>query len=72
MSTGAGVVGGGDGGDESGTGILSTSASTSGTISSPSGGPLLPHLVPPPGPAVGEQKRSAWLRIAPWTGPECI
>ena len=38
----------------------------------PSGSPLLPHLVPPPGPTVGEQKRSAWSRIAPWAGPECI
>ena len=37
----------------------------------PSGGPLLPHLVPPPDPTAGEQKRSAWSRIAPWTGPEC-
>ena len=38
----------------------------------PSRGPLLPHLVPPPDPAIGGEKRSAWLRIAPWTGPEGI
>ena len=38
----------------------------------PSGGPLIPHPVPPPDPATGEQKRSAWSRIAPWTRPECI
>ena len=38
----------------------------------PSGGPLLPHPVPPPDPAAGEQKRSAWSRITNWTGPECI
>ena len=25
----------------------------------PSGDPLLPHLVPPPGPAIGGEKRSA-------------
>ena len=38
----------------------------------PSVGPLLPHLQPPPSPATGEQKRSAWSRIALWIGPECI
>ena len=38
MSAGAGVLEGGDGGDESGTGLLSTSTSTSGTRSSPLGG----------------------------------
>ena len=38
MSVGAGAVGGGDGGDESGTGLLSTSTSISGTESSPRGG----------------------------------
>ena len=38
MSVGPEVVGGGDGGDESGTGLLSTSTSTSGTRSSPLGG----------------------------------
>ena len=32
-----------------------------------SGGPLLPHPVPPPGPTAGGGKRSAWSRIAPWT-----
>ena len=34
-----------------------------------SGDRLLPHLVPPPGPAAGGEKRSAWSRIAPWTEP---
>ena len=40
MSVGAGEVGGGTGGDESGTGVLSTSTSTStfGTGCSPLGG----------------------------------
>ena len=38
MSVGAEAVGGGDGGDESGTGVLSTSTSTSGTGCSPLGG----------------------------------
>ena len=38
----------------------------------PSGGPPLSHLVPPPNPATGEEKRSAWSRIAPWIGPEGI
>ena len=38
----------------------------------PSGGPLLSHLVPPPDPTVGEQKRSAWSRISPLKGPECM
>ena len=38
MSVGAGAVGGGDGGDESGTGLLSTSTSISGIGSSPLGG----------------------------------
>ena len=37
----------------------------------PSGGPLLSHLVPTSDPAAGEQKKSAWSRIAPWIGPEC-
>ena len=36
----------------------------------PSVGPLLPHLLHPPGPTAGEQKRSACKVIAPWTGPE--
>ena len=38
----------------------------------PSRDPLLPHLVPSPCPAIGEEKRSAWSRIAPWTGLEGI
>ena len=38
----------------------------------PLGDPLLPHMVPPPNPAAGGEKRSAWTRIAPWTGPEGI
>ena len=38
MSVGAGAVGGGDGGDQSGTGLLSTSTSISGTGSSPRDG----------------------------------
>ena len=37
----------------------------------PSGGPLLSHLVPPPDPTAGGQKRSTWSRISPWIGPEC-
>ena len=61
MSAGAGAEGGGggDGGDKSSTGLLSTSNFTSGTGSSPLGDPLLPHLVPPLGPAAGGEKRSA-------------
>ena len=31
----------------------------------PSGDPLLPHLVPPPGPAIGGEKKSA----SPWLAP---
>ena len=38
----------------------------------PSGGPPLSHLVPPPYPATGGEKRSAWSRITPWTRPEGI
>ena len=38
----------------------------------PSGDPLLPHLVPPPGPATGGEKKSASPRLAPWTGLEGI
>ena len=38
----------------------------------PSGDPLLPHPVPPPGPAAGGEKKSASPRLAPWTGPEGI
>ena len=38
----------------------------------PSGDPLLPHLVPPPSPAAGGEKKSASLRLDPWTGPEGI
>ena len=38
MSVGAETVGGGAGGDESGTGVLSISISTSGTGCSPLGG----------------------------------
>ena len=54
MSAGAGAVGVGDGGDESGTGILSTSTSISGQDHLPSVGLLLCHLLPPLGPAAGE------------------
>ena len=73
MSAGAGAEGGGGGyeGDKLGTGLLSTSTSTSEQDPLPSGGPLLPHLVPPPDPTTGKQKKSAWSRIAPWTGSEC-
>ena len=38
----------------------------------PSWDPLLPHLVPPPSPAVGGEKKSASPRLAPWGGPEGI
>ena len=38
----------------------------------PLGDPLLPHLVPPPGPATGGEKKSASPRLTPWTGPEGI
>ena len=54
---------GGDGGDKSGTGLLSTS--TSGAGSSLLKDPLPPHLVPPPGPAVGGEKKLA----SPWLAP---
>ena len=38
----------------------------------PSGGPLLSHLVHPPDPTAGGEKRSVRSRIAPWIGPEGI
>ena len=50
----AGAVGGGDGGDKSGIGLLSTSTSISGTGSSPLGESMLHHLLPPPDPVAGE------------------
>ena len=37
--------------------------------SSPS---LPPHLLPPPGPAAREEKKSASPWLAPWSGPEGI
>ena len=64
--------GGGDGGDKSGTGLLATSASTSGIGSSLPGSPLPPHPLPPPGPTAGGEKKSASPRLAPWSGPEGI
>ena len=36
----------------------------------PSVGPLVHHLLPPPSPTAGGQKRSAYKEIAPKTGPE--
>ena len=45
MSVGAGVIGGGAGGDESETGLLSTSQVQDAL---PSAGPLPHHLLPPP------------------------
>ena len=38
----------------------------------PLGDPLLPHLVPPPGPTVGGEMKSASPGIPPRTGPEGI
>ena len=38
----------------------------------PSGDPLPPHPVPPPGPTTGGEKKSASPWLAPWTGPEGI
>ena len=61
MSIGAGVEGGG-GGD----GEMNLALGSSPTLPPPqeqdplpSGGPLLPHPVPPPDPAAGGEKRSA-------------
>ena len=68
VSAGARAEGGG--GEKSGNGLLSTSTSTQEQDHLPLGDPLLPHLAPPPGPAAGGEKRSAWSRIAPWTGLE--
>ena len=65
MSAKAGAegVGGGDRGDKFGTRLLSTS--TLGAGSSPLREPLPPHLVPPPGPVVGGEKKS----VSPWLAP---
>ena len=38
----------------------------------PSGAPSVSHLVPPPDPAAGGEKKLALSRIAPWKGPEGI
>ena len=37
-----------------------------------SGSPLPPHLLPPPGLIVGEEKKSASPWLAPWSGAEGI
>ena len=62
--------GGGDGGDESGLGLLATS--TSGTGSSHLGWSSATSSGPPSDPVAGGEKRYAWSRIAPWTEPEGI
>ena len=61
VSSGAGAEGGGggDGGDKLALGSSPPLALPQEQDHLPSGDPLLPHLVPPPGPTAGGEKRSA-------------